>query len=146
MTVRHEEFETTGTVTLDVSLPAGRLEVETGPPGATTVVELEPLGGEEAQRVVDEARVEARTDGDRTRVIVQIRGQRRFLRFGSEEVLVRAYVPERADLEASNASADVRTRGLLGAARVEVASGDVDVEALAGAADISSASGDVKLG
>jgi Putative adhesin len=144
MDVRREELETPGVVTLDARLSAGRLEIETGPAGSV-LVELEPLGGEESVRAVQDARIEVRREGDRSRVLVHVRGERRLLRFGKDEVRARIRVPERSDVEASAASADVESRGLLGSARVEVASGEVELDALAGDAEVSSASGDVEL-
>jgi DUF4097 and DUF4098 domain-containing protein YvlB len=145
MDVRHEELETPGAVTLDVKLSAGRLEIETGPEGSTTV-ELAPDGGEESVRAVESARIEVRRDGGRSRVIVHVRNaERRLLRFGKDEVRARIRVPEGSDVEASSASADVETRGLLGSARVQIASGDVELDRLAGDAEVSSASGDVEL-
>jgi DUF4097 and DUF4098 domain-containing protein YvlB len=144
MDVRHEELETPGAVTLDAKLSAGRLEIETGPDGST-VVELEPLGGEDSQRAVENARIEVRRDGERSRVVVHVRGERRLLRFGKDEVRARIRVPERSDVEASSASADVESHGLLGSVRVEVASGEIELDALAGDVEISSASGDVDL-
>jgi len=144
MDVRHEELETPGAVTLDAKLSAGRLEIETGPEGST-VVELEALAGEASQRAVEEARIEVRRDGDRSRVVVHVRGERKLLRFGNEEVRARIRVPERSDVEAGTASADVESHGLLGSARVKVASGEVELDALAGDAEVSSASGDVEL-
>jgi hypothetical protein len=143
MSVRREEFETQGEVTFDVTLPAGRLEIQTGPPGRATV-ELEPLGGDDSQELVDEAQVEVSPFGGRTRLTVQLKNQRRFLRFGNAQVLVRAQVPEGADVDASVASADVQTRGPLGNAHVEVASGGVDLESAA-SVEVSSASGDIRL-
>jgi DUF4097 and DUF4098 domain-containing protein YvlB len=144
MDARREELETQGAVVLEVRVPAGELEVEAGPPGST-VVELQPLGGDDSRAAVEEARIERRDEGSRSRVIVHVRPQRRLLRGGDAKVRVHARVPEGADLEASTASADVQTRGALGAVRVEVASGDVEVDLAGAGTRVDSASGDVKL-
>jgi DUF4097 and DUF4098 domain-containing protein YvlB len=136
---RHEEFTTGGPAKLDVRVPAGHLEVQAG--SETTTVELEPLNGDLAQEAVDDATVEQRGD----RIVVKVKQPGR-LRGRNVEVLVRIACPHLSDLDATTASADVRTRGQLGSVEVTTASGDVDVESAETGAKVTVASGDVELG
>jgi DUF4097 and DUF4098 domain-containing protein YvlB len=147
--MRRETFPESGPLRLDVSLPAGEIELEAVPAGET-VVELELVRGGEA--AVEEARVELR--GDELFVKVD---------HPNAEVRLRLQVPEGSALQAKTASGDVRSRGRLGDAGVKSASGDVKLDAVdsleaklasgdlevaqvAGDARVDSASGDVELG
>jgi DUF4097 and DUF4098 domain-containing protein YvlB len=149
--MRRETFPAPGPLRLDLSLPAGEieLEAETGA-DAEAVVELELMRGSEA--AVEEARVELR--GDELLVRVD---------HPNAEVRLRLQVPEGSALRAKTASGDVRTRGRLGDTEVKSASGDVKLDAVGsleakiasgdlevaqvdGDARVDSASGDVELG
>ncbi len=147
--MRRETFPESGPLRLDLSLPAGEIELEAVPAGET-VVELELVRGSEA--AVEEARVELRGD----ELVVKVD-------YPNAEVRLRLEVPESSALQAKTASGDVRARGRLGDAEVKSASGDVKLDAVgslevklasgdlevaqvAGAARIDSASGDVELG
>ena len=147
--MRRETFPESGPLRLELSLPAGEIELEAVPAGET-VVELELVRGSEA--AVDEARVELRGD----ELVVKVDHP-------NAEVRLRLEVPEGSALQAKTASGDVRARGRLGDAVVKSASGDVkldavdsleaklasgdlDVTHIAGDARVDSASGDVELG
>jgi DUF4097 and DUF4098 domain-containing protein YvlB len=147
--MRRETFPESGPLRLDLSLPAGEIELEAVPAGET-VVELELVRGSEA--AVEEARVELRGD----ELVVKVD-------HSNAEVRLRVQVPEGSALQAKTASGDVRARGRLGDAGVKSASGDVKLDAVdaleaklasgdlevaqvAGDARVDSASGDVELG
>lgn len=149
--MRRETFAAPGPLRLDLSVPAGEIEVE-AQEGTEAVVELEPLRN--GERAVEEARVELR--GDELRVEVQ--GPRG----SSAEVRLVVRAPEGSTLLARAGSADVRTRGRLGdtelklasgdaaldrvgALRAKLASGDLEARNVDGEARIESASGDVEL-
>jgi len=131
--MRRETFAVSGPVRLDISLPAGEIEVDAAPTEEARV-ELKALRGGES--VVEEARAEVR---------------------------VRARVPEGSALRAKTASGDLTARGRLGDTEVKSASGDVKLDSVGeldvklasgdlkvtrmdGDAHIDSASGDVDLG
>jgi DUF4097 and DUF4098 domain-containing protein YvlB len=147
--MRRETFPGSGPLRLDLSLPAGEIELEAVPAGET-VVELELVRGSEA--AVDEARVELRGD----ELVVKVDHP-------NAEVHLRVQAPEGSALQARTASGDVHSRGRLGDAGVKSASGDVKLDAVdsleaklasgdlevaqvAGDARVDSASGDVELG
>jgi DUF4097 and DUF4098 domain-containing protein YvlB len=147
--MRRETFAAPGPLRLDLSLPAGEIELDAAPV-AEAVVELELVRGSEA--AVEEARVELRGD----ELVVKVDHPH-------AEVRLRLQVPEGSALQAKTASGDVRARGRLGDAEVKSASGDVKLDAVgsldakiasgdlevaqvAGDARVDSASGDVELG
>lgn len=147
--MRRETFAAPGPLRLDLSLPAGEIELDAAPV-AEAVVELELVRGSEA--AVEEARVELRGD----ELVVKVDHPQ-------AEVRLRLQVPEGSALQAKTASGDVRARGRLGDAEVKSASGDVQLDAVgsleaklasgdlevanvAGEARVDSASGDVDLG
>jgi DUF4097 and DUF4098 domain-containing protein YvlB len=147
--MRRETFAAPGPLRLDLSLPAGEIELDAAPV-AEAVVELELVRGSEA--AVEEARVELRGD----ELVVKVDHPQ-------AEVRLRLQVPEGSALQAKTASGDVRARGRLGDAEVKSASGDVMLDAVgsleaklasgdlevaqvAGEARVDSASGDVELG
>lgn len=147
--MRRETFAAPGPLRLDLSLPAGEIELDAAPV-AEAVVELKLVRGSEA--AVEEARVELRGDA----LVVKVDHPQ-------AEVRLRLQVPEGSALQAKTASGDVRARGRLGDAEVKSASGDVQLDAVgsleaklasgdlevanvAGEARVDSASGDVDLG
>jgi hypothetical protein len=149
--MRRETFAVSGPLKLDLSVPAGEIEVEAVETEEATV-ELESLRG--AEEAVEDARVELRGD----ELVVEVRHRRGW----SAEVRLRVVAPLGSKLSAQAGSADIRTRGRLGRAEIKAASGDVtldevdslsakvasgDFEAakVAGDAKIESASGDVEL-
>jgi DUF4097 and DUF4098 domain-containing protein YvlB len=137
--MRRETFETPGSLTLDVRVPSGEIELETVE-GTETVVEVS--GSPELE---EEARIEMRPKRDGHEVSVIIEKRSGLFRAFREDCRVRVASPPGADVEVSTASADVDARGDFGAAQINTASGDVEFEHLAGEAQVNSASGDVKL-
>jgi DUF4097 and DUF4098 domain-containing protein YvlB len=129
--MRRETFPESGPLRLDLSLPAGEIELE-AVPGGETVVELELVRGSEA--AVEEARVELRGD----ELVVKVD-------HSNAEVRLRLEVPEGSALQAKTASGDVRARGRLGDAGVKSASGDVKLDAV-GSLEVKLASGDLEVG
>jgi DUF4097 and DUF4098 domain-containing protein YvlB len=129
--MRVETFPASGPLRLELSIPAGEIEVEAAPV-TEAVVELETVSGNEA--AVEDAQVELR--GDELTVKVK-RSQ--------AEVRLRVQAPEGSALRAKTASGDLRSRGRLGAAEVKSASGDVALE-LVESLDAKVASGDVEVG
>jgi hypothetical protein len=140
--MRSETFSTPGPVTLEVRVPAGDVDVETGETAETTV-ELEVHGrdGDEAER---NTRIEMRRRGDGYEVVVDaergglFRGRR-------GDYNVRITAPNDASLRTQVASADVRGRGRYAEVDVKAASGDVEVEQVTGDASINTASGDIEV-
>jgi len=156
-------FHTPLPLTLEVSIPAGEIDVET-------------VDGEETHLVVEgEERllenVEVRHDGDR--VSVAMRGKNKIgfsfslgsIVFGNDGISVRARVPHGASLKVKTASADTDVSGqMLGIdvnsvsgdlrirgevaddVKVKSVSGDVELERTDGALSVNSVSGDVRAG
>ena len=140
--MRRETFPASGPIRLDLHVDAGEIVVEAGVV-AETIVELEPLGGEESERAVEEARVDFH-DGV---LVVDVPGQRGIRLFArSPEVRLTVHCPSGCDLEIRAASADLRAAGRFASADVEAASGDVEVEQVARDAKVRTASGDVSVG
>jgi DUF4097 and DUF4098 domain-containing protein YvlB len=129
--MRRETFPVSGPLRIELKLPAGEVDIE-AVETTEAVVELEPL--RDAERAVENARVELR--GDELRVEVRDR------RVSSAEVRVHVTAPVGSALSSSTASADVSTRGRLGAADLKTASGDLELEQVA-ALRVKAASGDV---
>jgi DUF4097 and DUF4098 domain-containing protein YvlB len=145
--MRRETFETPGEVTLDIRVPAGRIDI-TAAPGTATEIELDVRGGDdEATELLEQARIELREDprGHEVTVHVDDRswGGLRFWRKVDVHLSVRA--PEGANVRCATSSADIRGRGRLGSLEAEAASGDVEFDELEGDAAAKAASGDVKL-
>jgi DUF4097 and DUF4098 domain-containing protein YvlB len=145
--MRRETFETPGEVTLDIRVPTGRVDIETRT-GTTTEIELDVRGSdEEANELLEQARVELRETRGGHEVIVHVEdrswGGLRFWRKVDVRLAVRA--PEGANLRYATSSADLRGLGRLGWLEAEAASGDIEVEELAGNAVAKAASGDVRL-
>jgi hypothetical protein len=122
------EFATPEPPRLRVSVPAGRVEIETGP-RADTVVEVE--SGD-----VEELGVEQRGRE------IGVERQKRFGR-GGGAYDVRILAPEGADAELALASADVRGTGRFGEVRVRNASGDVLLDSVDGRLDVTTVAGDI---
>ena len=146
--MRAETFPTPGAVALDLNLAAGEVRVEAVAGLAETTVELEPLHGEAAERLVEEARVEHRPGREgAAEVVVEVPEARRLGVFrGGAEIRLTVHCPEHARLHVRAASAEIRARGLLGAAEIESASGDVEVEEVEGAVRAKGASADLTFG
>jgi putative adhesin len=124
---------------LNVSLPAGEIEID-AQAGSDASVRLTPLGDDEASRTaVERAKVELRG----SELVVQVKD--RHLRPNGQ---VRAEIrcPEGTSARLHTASGDVHARGPLGEAKTHVASGDVRLEQVDGRLDAHSASGDLEVG
>jgi DUF4097 and DUF4098 domain-containing protein YvlB len=136
-------FHTPLPVELEVGIPSGDIEVESGE-GEESLVTID---GDE--RLLEE--VEIRQDGNR--VVVAYRGKGKFglsltpfsLVF-SNELRVRATVPHGADVKVKTASADTQLAGHFGELAVNAVSGDVRLRGeIAGTASLKTVSGDAQL-
>ena len=142
--MRHESFETPGELTLEVRVPAGRIEIE-AVEGTTTEVELDVRGGEEAVELLEEARIELRESRGGHEVVVEVEDGRWSRFWRRLDVRLRIQAPEGANLRVSTASADLRARGRFGWFEAEAASGDMEVDHISGNATAKAASGDLNL-
>jgi DUF4097 and DUF4098 domain-containing protein YvlB len=145
--MRNERFDTPGTLRLDLSVPAGEIDVRTAD-GAETTVDLEPLRQNDASvEAVRSARIELRDRGaDGQELVVEVRGSRGLGLFSrGAEVRLAVRCPAGAHLRAQAGSADVRAEGRYGSAEVRTGSGDVEVGEVDGDATVKCGSGDVSL-
>ena len=140
-----ESFETPGNVTLDLSIPEGRIEIETVD-GTTTEVELDARGNEdEVRQTLDDVRIEHRETGKGHEVAVDLRDRRRF-GFGRKvEVRLSIHAPHGAHVRTECASADIYGRGRYGSLDAKTASGDVEFDDVEGDARLRGASGDIEV-
>ena len=155
------QFTTPRPVGLKVSIPAGRIVVDTVDGGESTIV----VDGDE--RLVAETTVEQRGD----EIVVDFHGKRGFwginisigdFSLGGGTLTVRASVPHASKARLNGASADMTVGGRLasldvktvsgdlratgeidGPTAVKTVSGDVDVERVGGELRVQSVSGDV---
>ena len=141
--MRTEIFATPGSVTLQINVPAGNVDLETRDPGETTV-ELE-VRGRDADELERETRIEARPRVDGHEVLVDAAQVRRLLRSRNGEYRVRIETPHGTAVRAELASADIRGRGRYGELDLDVASGDVEFDQVDGEAKVNTASGDIEL-
>jgi DUF4097 and DUF4098 domain-containing protein YvlB len=137
------EFETPGRVSLHVQNPEGSIEIVVHDDPRTTV-ELLPLS-DNAERLIEAARIEAQQRGDEHVVRVELPSKGR-LSFRSSGVAVRVQVPGGASINVNAASADTSVRGTVASADVRTASGDVRLGDVDGDATLRSASGDIEAG
>jgi Putative adhesin len=145
--MRHERFDTPGTLRLDLSVSSGEIDVRTQD-GAETTVDLEPLRANDASReVVESARIQLRDRaGGAHELVVDVPGARGLGLFSrGPEVRLVVRCPAGAELEAEGGSADVHAAGRYASVEVRTGSGDVDVTEVDGAATVKSGSGDVSL-
>jgi DUF4097 and DUF4098 domain-containing protein YvlB len=142
-----ESFETPAPVTLDLSIPEGRIDIETVD-GTTTEVELDARGNEdEVRETLEGAQIEHRATGKGHEVTVDLRDRRR-LGFGfwrKVDVRLSIRAPHGAHVRTDSASADVSGRGRYGSLDAKTASGDVEFEEVEGEAHVRAASGDVAV-
>ena len=144
--MRHERFDTPGPLRLDLSVPAGEIDVRTQE-GTETTVDLEPLRGNDASRdTIESARIQLRGRGDAQELVVDVRGARGLGIFSrGAEVRLVVHCPAGAELEAEGGSADVQAAGRYASVDVQTGSGDVAVAAVDGDAKLKSGSGDLSL-
>jgi DUF4097 and DUF4098 domain-containing protein YvlB len=141
-------FETPGPLQLDLTVPAGEIELEAAET-ATTEVVLEPMHDDDASRsLVERSRIELRPRGEGHELLVEVPAERGFgIRFGrASQVRLRVRCPQGATVAVSTRSADVEARGRFGPVRAHTLSGDVDWEAVDGDATLESTSGDIHAG
>jgi Putative adhesin len=138
-------FDTPGTVRLDLELPAGRVEVD-AMGGETTHVELEALNIE-AEELLENARVEAneRGGGHEVRVLVAQRSGWLISIGRGPQIRLHVTCPRNASVSVRTKSADVVARGELHDLDVKTASGDVHADEIAEDVSVKTASGDVAL-
>ncbi|MDX6408485.1 MAG: hypothetical protein QOE13_1556 [Gaiellaceae bacterium] len=153
--MRSETYSTPGPLRLNLEIPAGEIEVETGNTDETHV-ELEAVANNDAIReLVENSRIELVQRGDGHEVIVEAKSRHGIfisfsrgpdIRLGGPDVRLRVTCPRGADLEVRTKSADLRARGEYGTVEVKTASGDLQLETAKGATRIKTASGDVHIG
>jgi hypothetical protein len=151
--MRLETFATPGPVRLDLELPAGAIEIETGETDETRV-ELEALSGkEQVQEMVADARIESTRRGDAYEVTVAVRTRSGVwisfshgpdIRVGTPDMRLRITCPKGASIDARTKSADLRAVGEYADVDFKTASGDVAIDDVA-EAHVKSASGDVHI-
>lgn len=140
-----DTFETLEPISLDIHVPAGRVQLEAAET-STTDAEVSPLGSDAASRdLADRSKIEMRTE--RNRKVLHIEVPRRGIPlFSSDpEVLVSVRAPLGTEVDATLGSADILATGAFGVVQLKTASGDVTLDSMEGA-DIKTASGDVTLG
>ena len=141
--MRTETFTTPGSVTLQINVPSGDVDVETRD-SAETTVELE-VRGRDAEELERETRIESRPRVDGHEVLVDAAQVRRLLRSRNGQYRVRIDAPHGAAVRAELESADIRGRGHYGELDLDVASGDVEFDQVEGEAKVNTASGDIEL-
>src|SRR3954469_19974461 len=137
-------FEVQGTTEVEIRLNAGDIDVDATLDGSVTVELL--AHDEEAQQLVDEARVEQQG----SRVLVDVPQKRGGFSFGNlfgrQGITCRVRCPEGSLLSVRSRSADVAVRGSIGGMNIATASGDVNADGVLGGVNVKSASGDVQVG
>ena len=130
---------------LDLRVPAGHVEIDAVETDGVEL-RLEPLT-DAARELMDSVTVDLRRHGAGHELVVDVperKGFGWFLGRGPEfHLAVRCPSGTAADVR--TASADLETRGLLGALGAKTASGDVRVERVHEKASVQTASGDIEL-
>jgi hypothetical protein len=138
-------FETPGSVSLQIKLPSGRVQVTTVDEPRTSVEVVDRRGSDAADSV--EVRAEPRHDGH----LITIEHRDRF-RLGpiqiswGEDLEVRVNCPPGSNLEFAGGSADLRVDGDLNDVDVKTASGDVRLGDVARRFSLKTASGYIDVG
>jgi DUF4097 and DUF4098 domain-containing protein YvlB len=128
--MRREVFQTPEAPKLRISVPAGRVRLETGDVAETTV-EVEGPAEDDAKILLHG-----------NEVVIEV-GKKLFGFRGDHDVQVRA--PHGSQVDANVASADVDGRGSFGRVEVNSASGDVSFDEIGGRLNVNTASGDVEV-
>lgn len=137
-------FQATGHATVSVTLSGGEVTVRAGD-SSEVEIELEALRDNEATRkAIASARVEMIDSGGGHEVIVSLGKSNGFSIGRGPQVGVRVSCPNGSDLRIESSSADLETKGRLGAVEARTASGDVSLEEV-GSADVATASGEVEV-
>jgi hypothetical protein len=145
-------FHTPGPLRLDLTLPAGTIDVDTVDGEETSVV----LDADDAA-ALELATVELRDTGSGHELVVAVERRRGLLGgiiniqiggvgIGNERDRLRVSCPHGAQLAVRTASAAVRARGRFADAAVKTASGEIEIGHVDGDAEVKTASGDVRLG
>ena len=152
--MRSETYSTPGPLRLNLEIPAGEIEIETGNSDETHV-QLEAVANNDAIRdLVENSRIELVRRGDGHEVVVEAKERHGIfislsrgpdIRFGGPEIRLRITCPHGADLQVRTKSADLRARGEYGAVDLKTASGDMQVDKAKGTTRIKTASGDVHI-
>jgi hypothetical protein len=152
--MRSETYSTPGPLRLNLEIPAGEIEIETGNTDETHV-ELEAVANNDAIRdLVENSRIELVQRGDGHEVIVEAKARHGIfisfssgpdIRLGGPDVRLRITCPQGADLEVRTKSADLRARGEYGTVDVKTASGDLQLETAQGPTRIKTATGDIHI-
>jgi DUF4097 and DUF4098 domain-containing protein YvlB len=133
-----ETFDTPEPISVDVRISAGTLRVDADET-AQTEVEVEP-NDDAAEEQLENVRIELRG----TSLRVELPEKRGF--FGRNPSFdVRIRCPQGSSLAVRSRSADVESRGVLGAADVKSASGDVELQHVEREAIVQTASGDIEI-
>ena len=131
-----QRFDTPDPILVDVRVPAGDVELETGETNETEVT-VEPRNDPARERL---DQVVVALDGDRLRIEVPDR-----FSFGrSPEYAVTVRCPTGSRVRLKTASADLNARGTLGGVDVKAASGDVRVDEVDGDLRVEAASSDIR--
>ena len=139
--MREHTFELPGKARLNVSIPAGEIDIETQP-GPQAFVRLSPVvDDEEGREAVERAHVELHG----SELAVQVK-EKRFHLGRAPEIRAEITVPDGTETRVHTASADVRARGTLGSTETHVASGDLELDRVEGRLKAHSASGGVRIG
>jgi DUF4097 and DUF4098 domain-containing protein YvlB len=137
-------YTTPGPIELEVTIPAGDIEVETTD-GGESVVWVEG-----SEKLVEQTTVELQGN----RLVVQYRGAKAFgitieiggFSIGNEKLRVHAQIPHASAATFATASADMRVEGTLSALETKTASGDLYMRGTVdGNATVKTVSGDVYL-
>jgi DUF4097 and DUF4098 domain-containing protein YvlB len=139
-------FETPGSVSLQIKLPSGRVEVTTVDEPRTTV---EVVSGRRGSDAVDDVEIRCVERHGGHVVTIERRDQ---LRWGPIQISwggdleVRITCPPGANLEFSSGSADLRVEGDLGSVNARTASGDIKLDDVRDKLQAKTASGDLRVG
>jgi hypothetical protein len=140
-------FETPGSVSLQIKLPSGRVEVTTADEPRTRVDLV--ATGRRGSDALDSIEVTAEQIHDGHLVRIEHRNRIKWgpieLTWGGD-VVVRVTCPPGSNLEFSSGSADIRVEGELGEVAIKTASGDVSLGDVAKRLQVKTASGDVSAG
>ena len=152
--MRSETYSTPGPLRLNLEIPSGEIEIETGNTDETRV-ELEAVANNDAIRdLVDNSRIELIRRGDGHEVVVEAKSRRGIfisidrgpdIRFGGPDVRLRISCPHGADLVFHDRLAGIPLGGEYGDVDVKTASGDLQLDTTKGATRIKTASGDVHI-
>jgi hypothetical protein len=149
--MRSETFSTPGAVRLDLSMPAGQIEIATADTDETHVQLESDSANEQVQEMVAAARIESTRRGDVFHVTVEVRTRHGVwisfsggpdIRLGTPEMRLRITCPAGAELDVKTKSADLEAHGEYGDIDIKTASGDINVDHTRDA-HVKSASGDV---